>query len=144
MHCLWLSMAVVWGMAVLLYCFWNNFKWISIINGYSNGINRRKNLKCCEFFSEDIVSCMSWNSYKSMTLVKCYLPIVWNKYLLTKNLHLDNSYAFPKAVLHECQRSCKFADLYSSFVFSMSDNSVYCIWLFDILSAGKNILWFFC
>ena len=28
----------------LLYCFWNNYRWISSINGYSNVINKSKNI----------------------------------------------------------------------------------------------------
>ena len=35
---------------------------------------------------ENIVSGMSWNSWKAMVLVKYHLPIIWNKYFLTKNI----------------------------------------------------------
>ena len=47
--------------------------------------------------------------------------------IIQNNFQLNNSYAFPKAILHECQRSCKLVYLYSSFVYSMSDDAVYCI-----------------
>ena len=33
----------------LLYSFWNNYRWISSINGYSNVINKSKNMKPFEF-----------------------------------------------------------------------------------------------
>ena len=36
-------------LARLICCFWNNFRWISSINGYSNIKNGRKNIKYCEF-----------------------------------------------------------------------------------------------
>ena len=52
------------------------------------------------------------------------------KYLtLQNNFQLDNFYAFPKAILHQCQRSCKlvYLCLYSSFVYSMSHGAMYCI-----------------
>ena len=35
--------------------------------------------------------------------------------VLQNNLKLDNSYDFPKAILHQCQRSCEFVYLCSSF-----------------------------
>ena len=54
--------------------FWNNFKWISSIKGYSNVL------------CENIVSRMSRGSYKYMVLLKYRLPTVWNKYILNKNI----------------------------------------------------------
>ena len=56
-----------------------------------------------------------------MILVNYHLPIVWissnQKYLLLQNhFQLDKSYPFLKAIPHECQRTCKFEYLYSSFV----------------------------
>ena len=39
---------------------------------------------------------------------------------------LKETMVFLKAIYHECQRSCKFEYLYSSFVYGMSDDSVYC------------------
>ena len=49
------------------------------------------------------------------------------KYLILQNrFWIDNAYAFPKAILHEGQRSCKFEYLYSSFVYSMSDDAMHC------------------
>ena len=47
-------------------------------------------------------------------------------------------YSFPRATLHESQRSCKFDYLYSSFVYSMSTHAVYCIHCVMSLSAGKQ------
>ena len=44
----------------------------------------------------------------------------------------------PKAIVHECQRSCKFVYLYSSFVYSMSDDAVYCIESAMFLSSVKQ------
>ena len=35
------------------------------------------------------------------------------------NLKFYNSYDFPDAILHECKRSCKFANLYSSFLWKV-------------------------
>ena len=56
-----------------------------------------------------------------MILVNYHLPIVWissnQKYLLLQNhFQLDKFYPFLKAILHECQRTCKFEYLHSSFV----------------------------
>ena len=36
--------------------------------------------------------------------------------IFKNNFKLDSSYDFPKAVLHQCQKSCEFVYLYSSFV----------------------------
>ena len=47
--------------------------------------------------------------------------------ILKKSFQVDSSYAFPKPILDECQKSCKFEYLYSSFVYSLSDHSVHCI-----------------
>ena len=33
----------------LLYCFWNNYRWISITKRYTNVKNRSKNIKCFQF-----------------------------------------------------------------------------------------------
>ena len=64
-----------------------------------------------------------------MVLMKYHLTIIWKKILLTKNiwyykiifsLTAQLDYAFPKAIVHECQRSCKFEYLYNSFVYNMS------------------------
>ena len=44
----------------------------------------------------------------------------------------------PKAILHESQRSCKFVYLYSSFVYSMSDEAVYCTKSAMVLSLVKQ------
>ena len=44
----------------------------------------------------------------------------------------------PKAILHECQRSYKFVYLYSSFVYSMSDEAVYCTESAMFLSSEKQ------
>ena len=61
------------------------------------------------------------------------------KYLISQNhFQLDNSYALPKAIPHECQRSCKFDYLYSSFVYSMPDDTVYCIGCAMFLYEGKQ------
>ena len=61
------------------------------------------------------------------------------KYLILQNrFPLDNSYAFPKAILHECQRSCKLQYLYSSFVYDMSDDQVHCIDCAMFLSTEKQ------
>ena len=45
--------------------------------------------------------------------------------------------AYPKAILHECQRSCKFVYLYNSFVYGISDDAVYCIESAMFLSLEK-------
>ena len=60
------------------------------------------------------------------------------KYLILQNhFQLNNSYAFPKVILHECQRSGKYVYLYSSFVYSMSDDVVHCIDCAIFLSMKK-------
>ena len=50
----------------------------------------------------------------------------------------DNSYAFPKAVLYECQKSCKFEYLHSSFVYSMADVAAHYIDCAMFLSTEKQ------
>ena len=61
------------------------------------------------------------------------------KYLILLNhFQLDNSYAFPKAIFHESQKSCKFDYLYISFVYSTSNDAVYFIGCAMFLSAGKQ------
>ena len=43
-----------------------------------------------------------------------------------------------EAILHECQRSCRFVYLYSSFVYSMLDEAVYCTESAMFLSSEKQ------
>ena len=67
------------------------------------------------------------------------------KYLILQNrFEVDNSYAFPKGIVHEGQRSCKFDYLYSSFVHSISNHAVYCTGCVMFLSEETKILQFFC
>lgn len=47
----------------------------------------------------------------------------------------DDLFTFPKAILHECKKSLKFEYLYSSFVYSMLGDPVYCIDCLIDLSA---------
>ena len=47
--------------------------------------------------------------------------------MLKYNFEFDNQYAFPEVIVHEFQRSGKFEYLYCSFVYSVSDDAVYCI-----------------
>ena len=61
-----------------------------------------------------------------MVLVKYHLIIFWNKYLILTNnfdtqnhFQIDDPYSLLKAMLYECQRSCKFEYLCSSFVYSI-------------------------
>ena len=61
------------------------------------------------------------------------------EYLTSQNcFQLENSYTFFKAILHDCQRQHKFEYLYSSFVYSMSDNVLYYIDYTMLLSAEKQ------
>ena len=46
---------------------------------------------------------------------------------ITNNFLLESSCTFPKAIIHECKRSCKFDNLCSNFVYGMSDEAVHCI-----------------
>ena len=49
------------------------------------------------------------------------------KHLILQNhFELDDSYIFFKAIFCECQMSCKFEYFYTIFVYSMSDDAVYC------------------
>ena len=50
----------------------------------------------------------------------------------------------PKAIIHEGQRSCKFLYLYSSFVYSVSDEAVYCTESTAFIFGEAKVLWFFC
>ena len=38
------------GLMRLLYCFWNNYSWVSSIRGYSNVISISKSIRPFEFF----------------------------------------------------------------------------------------------
>ena len=79
----------------------------------------------------------STNCLKKSSNQKCLI--------LQNQLQLYNSYAFPKAIFHECEKQCKFEYLYNSVVYSMSDDAVYCIDCAMFLSAGETkVLRFFC
>ena len=128
MYCLWLSMAVVWGMTVLLYCFRNNFKWISIINGYSNCTNRRKKrVFLRKYCILHVVKQLKIYDFGEMLPTNCL-----KKNFFNQKSSRSKIYAFPKAILHECQRSCKFLD-----------NSMYCIWLCIVFICGEEIFFGF-
>ena len=58
--------------------------------------------------------------------------------MLQIHFQLGNSYTFSKGILQERQRWCKFEYLYSSFVFSMLDEVVYCTDRAMFLSADKQ------
>ena len=61
------------------------------------------------------------------------------EYLVSQNhFQLDNSYAFPKAILHEYQRLCKFKYRCSSFVYRMSDDAVHYTDCVRFLSTEKQ------
>ena len=66
------------------------------------------------------------------------------KYLILQNqFQLDKSYAFPKAILHERQRSCKFEYFDSRFVY-MSYDPAHCLDWVMFLSTEKQRFRFFC
>ena len=58
--------------------------------------------------------------------------------MLQNHFQLSNSYALPKAIPHECQRSLKFEYLDSGFVYSMSDGAMHCFDYGMFLTAGKQ------
>ena len=106
----------------LLHCFWNNFRQISSINGYSNVINGNENFKSCEFCLKILHrECREvakklwfwWNIVDHLYETNTFYSKIL---ILQNNFKLDKSYDFPKAILHQCQRSCEFVYLYSSFV----------------------------
>ena len=77
----------------------------------------------------------------SMVLVKYHIRSVWNKkiYLILQNdFQLYNLYAFPKAILYECWRSCKLEHLSSSLAYSMSAD------LFLLHYFIRSILYWLC
>ena len=78
--------------------------------------------------------------FDEISSINCLKQLSSNqKYLILQNhFQLNNSYALPKAIPHECQRSLKFEYLDSSFVYSMSDGAVHCIDCGMFLSARKQ------
>ena len=56
----------------------------------------------------------------------CLKKISSNQKYLTSQNHfkLENSYTFPKVILHECQGQCKLEYLYGRFVYNMPQNAV--------------------
>ena len=124
--------------------FWKSFKQISWINGYSNVRRGSKNIKCCRFCVKilyrqcrEIVKKLYFK--RSIICQLFQTNIFYQKYLTLQNhFQVDNSYAFLKAIFHECQRSCKFESLYSSFVYNMSGDAAYCIVCAIFLSAEKQ------
>ena len=68
----------------LLYFFWNSYRWISSINGYYNVMDRSKNMKCFEICVK--VLHHECHEIGKKSIAKHHLPVVWNKYLLTKNI----------------------------------------------------------
>ena len=107
------------------------FRQISSINRYPNVINGSKSIKFCEIW-------FWWNKLYETNCMKQNLLI--KNFDITKSCHfqLDHSYASPKAIFHKCQGSYKFECLYSSFVYSMSHDTVYCIESAISLSAEKQ------
>ena len=69
----------------LLYCFCNK---LGKFQGSTDTQCHKRTLKhqMLWILCGNIVSGLSWNSKKSMVLVQYLLPIVWKKYLLTKNI----------------------------------------------------------
>ena len=117
----------------LLHCFWNNFSWISSISVYYHVINRSKIIKWYEFCVEVLYSeCRE-------IATNCLKKISSNQKYLTSQNHfkLENSYTFPKVILHECQGQCKLEYLYGRFVYNMPQNAVYCIDCAMLWSAEK-------
>ena len=123
----------------LICCFSNNFRWISSINGYSNIKNGRKNIKCCEFCVRVLYcDCLEiakklwrwWNIVYQLFETKNFW---YNKTIVS-----STTPAFPEAILHECQRLCKFEYFYSSFVHSMADDALYCTYCTISLFAKKQ------
>ena len=99
----------------LICCFSNNFRWISSINGYSNIKNGRKNIKCCEFCVRVLYcDCLEiakklwwwWNIVYQLFETKNFW---YNKTIVSSTTPV-----FPEAILHECQRLCKFEYFYST------------------------------
>ena len=70
----------------------------------------------------------------------CLKQISFNqKCLISQNqFQFDNSNAFLKSILYECQRPCKFEYLYSNFLYGMSGDAIYCTDSAMLLFAGKQ------
>ena len=124
--------------------FWNNFRQISSINGYCIVISGSKTIKCCEFYVKILYrKCLEIAKkldFWEISSTNCLKQISSNqKYSTFQNhLLLDNSCVFPEPILPERQRSCKFECLFSSFVYSISDDAVHCINGAMFLSAEKQ------
>ena len=98
--------------------FWNNLKIL-----YRKCLEIAKKLDFWEISSTNCLKQISSNQ----------------KYSTFQNhLLLDNSCVFPEPILPERQRSCKFECLFSSFVYSISDDAVHCINGAMFLSAEKQ------
>ena len=106
---------------------------ISSINRYSIIINGNKNIKSCEFCVKILhrecceVAKKLWFWWN--IIYQLYgTNIFYAKVLILQNhFQLDNPYAFPKGILYDSQRSCRFVYFYSSFVYCLSDDAVHCI-----------------
>ena len=120
--------------------FWNNFRHIESINRYLNVINGSKNVKC-EFCVK-----IFYQEYREIARkLKYHLPIVWNKCLLTENIWYykiifssTTPMLLPKLSFMNAKGSCKFEYLYSSCVYSESDDAVSCINFAIFLSTEKQ------
>ena len=131
---------VLLNFLVRLYYFWNNLRQISSINIYSIVINGNKNTGSCEF-------CVKILNRECREVPKSYgfgerLPTNCMKQISSNQkfwyYQIIFSLTTPKAILHECQRSCKFVYLCESFVYSMSDDTVYCTESAMFLSSEKQ------
>ena len=122
---------------LLLYCFGKSWR-ISCINEYFNIINRSKNIKFCNFCVKTLYYeglWRWWNVIYQLFETNIFQPKIFD---ITKSLSADNSYAFPIAIFHESQKSCKFDYLHISSVYSTSNDAVYFVGCAMFLSAGKQ------
>ena len=134
----------------LLYFFWNNCKWISSISRYSNVISRSKNTKCSVkiLYREcrEIAKIYGFGEISSMICLK----VISSKekyWILQNRFQFESFSSFPKAILHDYQRSCKYQYLNSSFVYSMLDDArrIVLYWLCSVFVCGETkIFRFFC
>ena len=111
------SFALLTYYYLLLYCFGNSWR-ISGINEYFNIINRSKNIKFCNFCVKTLYYeglWRWWNVIYQLLETNIFQPKIFD---ITKSFSADNSYAFPKAIFHESQKS---DHLHISSVYSTSN-----------------------
>ena len=124
----------------LLHYFWNNVRWISIINGFFNVINGNKNIKSCEF----CVKILHRECREVAKKLWFWLNIAYQldeTYLLIKNFDITKAFSarqLLKLSFMSPKDRAKFVYLYSSFVYSMADEAVYWTESAMFLSSEKQ------